>query len=135
MKTIDCTGDAVTGDYVFFEKAVFTGSYPNAKFSHMEKLEGLIVSDSYGKSKQQHTFTIQLSTGNKIRIKGRNLYKNGCKRLQWTDESDRVKKLAEKHSRGDKARKKAKARKMSDYENTPCPYCGCENGHFTGCAR
>jgi len=57
-KKIDCTGDACVGDYVFFEKAVFTGSYRKPKFSHLKKEEGLIIKDSYGAKKQQHTFTI-----------------------------------------------------------------------------
>lgn len=101
---IDCTGDCVAGDYIKFERAVFTGKYPNAKFSHNEILEGEILSDSYGREKQQHTFTILLKSGVKIRIKGRNLYKNGVKRKLWPAEKEREHALNEKHARGNFAR-------------------------------
>lgn len=109
---VDCTGDVVTGDYVFFEKAVFTGSYPNATFSHTEEMEGLVIKDSYGEKKQQHTFTIKEKSGNTFRIKGRNLYRNGCKRYLWNDEEERKEALDEKHERGSIARKASRKRKL-----------------------
>jgi hypothetical protein len=101
---IDCTGDAVIGDYVKFDRAVFTGSFKKPKFSHYETVEGKIIRDSYGTDKQQHTFTIELPDGSTTRIKGRNLYRNGCVRKPWEDESLRLEALAEKHQRGDSAR-------------------------------
>ena len=108
---IDCTGDACKGDYVQFERAVFTGSYPRAKFSHNEIIEGEIIKDSYGEKSGQHTFTILLKNGEKTRIKGRNLYKNGCKRKRWQNESERLMAIEEKHDRGREIReKKEKAR-------------------------
>lgn len=45
--SINCTGDACVGDEVRFERAVFTGSYPNARFLHNEIVEGRIIRDSY----------------------------------------------------------------------------------------
>lgn len=120
LQKVDCTGDACKGDYVFFEKAVFTGRYPKGKFSHMESIEGEIVSDSYGEKKQQHTFTIKLPSGSTMRIKGRNLYRNGCQRLVWGNEQEREQILKDKHERGNKAREKASARKeyhtLNDYD-------------------
>lgn len=101
---IDCTGNVCKGDYVEFERAYFSGSWRKPKFEGLETIQGLIVSDSYGKAKQQHTFTILQDNGIKIRIKGRNLYRNGCKRQLWKDETQREKVLAEKYERGDQAR-------------------------------
>lgn len=108
--TIDCTGDCCCGDEVHFERAVFTGSFRSPKFSHNEVIEGLIVSESYGKEKQQHTFTIQLADESKIRIKGRNLYRNGTLRKPWADEIKREAVLLDKHQRGFNARKERSER-------------------------
>lgn len=72
--TEDITGNAVTNDYVVFARAVFAGNYRKPKFSHYEIVCGKIINDSYGKSKGQHTFTIQTNE-RRVRIKGRNLYK------------------------------------------------------------
>ena len=102
--TIDCTGNCVVGDFVQFERAVFTGSYRNARFSHNETVEGEITKESYGADKQQHTFTIERTDGERIRIKGRNLYRNGTMRKPWADESKRLVALQEKYARGDAAR-------------------------------
>lgn len=144
-KKTDCTGDAITGDYVFFKKAIFIGNYPKSKFSHYENIEGLIIKDSYGKDKQQHTFTIEDNKGNIIRIKGRNLYRNGCERLVWKDENKRDVQLEEKHQRGKEAKEKAELRKAKKYGEVAysggydgegaCMYCGATNGHYVGCAR
>lgn len=102
--TINCTGNCVVGDFVQFERAVFTGSYPKARFSHNETIEGEITKESYGASKQQHTFTIRLPNGDTTRIKGRNLYRNGTMRKPWADENERLEALKEKYARGDAAR-------------------------------
>jgi len=102
--TIDCTGDACVGDEVRFERAIFSGSFRKPKFAGTEIVEGKIVSDSYGKEKQQHTFTLLLHDGKRLLIKGRNLYRNGCKRKPWKNEDERLKVLDEKHSRGEDAR-------------------------------
>ena len=112
---IDCTGAAVVGDEVKFERAVFTGTYPNAKFSHEETIEAVVISESYGEKKQQHTFTLLLPNGEKTRIKGRNLYRNGVFRKPWFDESKRVEVLQEKHNRGDAARTERIIRKELAY--------------------
>jgi len=101
---IDCTGDCVVGDEVRFDRAVFIGSWKSPKFSHNETIEGKIISDSYGKSKQQHTFTILLASGKKTMVKGRNLYRNGTMRKLWADESARKVVRLEKHDRGACAR-------------------------------
>lgn len=102
--TINCTGDAVNGDEVRFERATFTGSFRNAKFAGFEMITGKIVRDSYGRDKQQHTFTLELADGSSLCIKGRNLYKSGVWRKPWTDETARHAAVDEKHARGDRAR-------------------------------
>jgi hypothetical protein len=68
-------------------------------------ITGKIVKDSYGAEKQQHTFTLNLDTGLKMLIKGRNLYANGVYRKPWPDESARGAIQYEKHTRGDRARR------------------------------
>lgn len=102
--TINTTGDCVTGDEVSFERATFSGSFRNAKFAGFELIQGKIVNDSYGREKQQHTFTIEFLNGSKMTIKGRNLYANGTYRKAWNDESQRGLVGDEKHARGNKAR-------------------------------
>jgi hypothetical protein len=111
--SIDATGDAVVGDEVAFEKAVFTGSFRRPKFVGMELVVGKIVADSYGWRKQQHTFTLLLPDGEKTRIKGRNLYANGLYRKPWPNEKDRWAVLQEKHERGAVARETREWRKVS----------------------
>lgn len=102
--TMDCTGDAVVGDEVRFDRATFTGSFRNARFAGFERVTGKIIRDSYGAAKQQHTFTLMLENGTETRIKGRNLYANGVWRKPWLCEADRVIVQNEKHARGDNAR-------------------------------
>ena len=101
---INCTGDACIGDEICFERATFTGSIKKPKFDGFEKIEGVIISDSYGRDKQQHTFTLRKKDGELCLIKGRNLYANGVYRKPWTDEQARLKVLEEKHTRGELAR-------------------------------
>ena len=109
--SIDCTGDAVVGDDVCFERALFGGSFRKPKFLGNETVTGRIVRDSYGSAKQQHTFTIELPNGETTQIKGRNLYRNGCWRQPWADESARAAAIDEKHSRGDDARRARQVRR------------------------
>lgn len=106
--SINCTGDCVVGDEVAFERAVFSGSFRNAKFERFELVQGKIVRDSYGADKGQHTFTLHLAVTiggvGELRIKGRNLYRNGTWRKPWFEEALRKAALNEKHERGDRAR-------------------------------
>jgi len=101
---IDTTGDACVGDEVKFEMATFTGSHSKPKFNGFVLIEAKIINDSYGKDKQQHTFTLLHKDGTKQLIKGRNLYRNGLFRKPWKDENERNKTLEEKHLRGSIAR-------------------------------
>ena len=110
--SIDCTGDACVGDEVAFERATFTGSFRNAKFDGFEMIRGTITKDSYGKDKQQHTFTIRSVEGWDLRIKGRNLYANGTYRKRWIDEEKRGLVLEDKHTRGNQARAARAERKL-----------------------
>lgn len=108
---INATGDCVVGDAVCFERVIFSGSFRKPKFSHMETIQGVIIKDSYGADKQQHTFTLLLPDENKLLIKGRNLYRNGVMRKAWPNEQDRKQALKEKHDRGDIARSDRAIRK------------------------
>ena len=109
---INCTGNAVVGDNVRFERAIFSGSFRNSRFAGFEQITGTIVRDSYGRDKQQHTFSLALDGGGELRIKGRNLYANGTYRQQWPDESRRDEVADEKHARGNIARAARDARKI-----------------------
>jgi hypothetical protein len=111
--SIVCTGDACVGDEVCFKKSIFSGTYPKCTFIGTEEIQGTIVKESYGKIKQQHTFTLMLPNGAKMLIKGRNLYRNGCNRKPWQDELLRSSVLDEKHTRGLDARNKASIRKST----------------------
>ncbi len=106
----NATGDCVVGDEIKFERAIFTGSYRKPKFAGYELIEGAIISESYGQTTSQHTFTILLKNGDKTRIKGRNLYKNGIWRKPWENEKERDIALNEKHERGDEARAEKRKR-------------------------
>lgn len=112
--SIECTGDAVVGDEVCFERAMFSGSYHRPQFAGFERVTGTIEADSYGEAKQQHTFTIETAAG-RIRIKGRNLYRNRVWRRPWTDETERTEAATEKHERGDAARAERDERRAIGY--------------------
>lgn len=111
---INCTGDVVVGDTIRFTEKVFSGSFRNPKYEGNRTITAQVVADSYGIAKQQHTFTLMVincaSDGNapcvlgRTTRKGRNIYRNGCARQAWPDESSRRAIAAEKHQRGDAAR-------------------------------
>jgi hypothetical protein len=116
---ICCTGAAVVGDKVRFDRAIFSGSCRKPTFAGYERVTGKIVRDSYGADKQQHTFTLRVGgihTGYELRIKGRNLYRNGVWRKPWPDEAQRQAAAKEKHNRGARARAKRFERKCGDEE-------------------
>lgn len=105
-----CQGDCVVGDEIRFAKANFSGSHWKPKCIGFSTVFGKIIKDSYGQKTQQHTFTIELLSGETIRIKGRNLYKHYVYRKPWKDEALRILAQQEKHNRGDKARSKRSKR-------------------------
>ena len=55
--SINTTGDVVTGDVIQWEEGVFTSS-KKPKFLGNRTVRAVVVKDSYGSDKQQHTFTI-----------------------------------------------------------------------------
>ena len=126
--SIDCTGDVVVGDEITFERATFTGSWRRPKFAGNETITGKIIRDSYGAAKQQHTFTLELADGSTMTIKGRNIYRNGVKRKPWADESARHDATAEKHQRGDAARRQREVRKSVESMDFYSPTFGQEVG-------
>ena len=120
--TIDCTGDVVVGNTILFTEAVFKGSWENPEHVGDRTIAAKVTKDSYGEKKQQHTFTLKIlsSEGTQPLIintttnrKGRNVYKNGTKRMPWANESDRESALTEKHERGGRARA-ARDRRLED---------------------
>ncbi|KAH7422624.1 hypothetical protein KP509_12G017800 [Ceratopteris richardii] len=116
--SIDCTGDACTGDVVLFRQRLKNynskaGANSTLPGPGKQIVAGRIVKESYGTEKQQHTFTVEVlwNRGPKripylypLLIKGRNLYRFRTFRQPWKDEKERIKVLKEKHSRGDLAR-------------------------------
>jgi hypothetical protein len=46
-----------------------------------EIIRGTVIKHSYGKDKNQHTFTIKKEDGNLLFVKGRNLYPNLLKHI------------------------------------------------------
>jgi len=117
---INSTGDVITGDVVEFQEGVFRGFAGHSQFSHSRptclgarRVVAEVIRDSYGSDKQQHTFTLRvlasdgaepLAPGTVTTRKGRNVYRNGVRRIEWADEAARDDAAAEKHDRGDKAR-------------------------------
>ena len=117
------TGDVVRGDTIRFTEAVFAGSFRNPQFSGNREIVAEVLNDSYGRDKQQHTFTLRvirssgtqpLEAGVTTTRKGRNVYRNGTERLEWTDENARTMAASEKHTRGDAARRSRDVRRMAD---------------------
>ncbi|XP_071711771.1 uncharacterized protein [Rutidosis leptorrhynchoides] len=115
--SVNCTGDACKGDVVLFRQKVHN---KQTKVVGKRTVAGKIIKESYGASKQQHTFTIEvfwskpsrnLPSLSTLLVKGRNLYKFGTFRQPWNNERDRSKVLGEKHTRGEEARNKRKLRR------------------------
>jgi hypothetical protein len=128
MRWVPCTGDACVGDTIRWTEAVWPAYKPRGRFGRRKTplplgertIVAEIVRDSYGKQKQQHTFTLcviaaegydALEAGKTIQRKGRTLYRNGTERQEWTDEAERANALADKHNRGNRAREQRAARR------------------------
>lgn len=118
IKIMDLTKDTK----IRFTEAVFSGRYPKAKFSHDRTIEGTILKESYGVKKGQHTFTIEVekcsdnnySVGEKIRRKGRNVYKK-CTVLSYPETH---KELAdEKHRRAKIIKDRINMKKQHEKRN------------------
>ncbi len=117
---IPCTGDVVKDDKIRFTEGVFRGSRKNPERLGDRTVEAIVLRDSYGAVKQQHTFTLKvlksegcqpLAKDRNVWRKGRNIYRFGTFRKAWKSESCRSPALAEKHDRGDKARAVRDARR------------------------
>jgi hypothetical protein len=120
--SINTTGDVVTGDVIQWEEGVFTSS-KKPKFLGNRTVRAVVIKDSYGSDKQQHTFTIlplsssgtqPIAVGKQTTRKGRNIYRNGTMRMPWTNEDKRQAVANEKHARGDVARA-ARDRRKSEF--------------------
>ncbi|XP_024978114.1 zinc finger CCCH domain-containing protein 62 isoform X3 [Cynara cardunculus var. scolymus] len=132
--SINCTGDACKGDVVLFTQKVYNKFDKASRRGDVvgkRTVAGKIVKESYGASKQQHTFTIEVlwSKGPKklppltpLLVKGRNLYRFRTLRQPWKSEAARSKVLGEKHKRGEAARHKRKLKKTQiAFENEEDP--------------
>ncbi len=119
---VNATGDVVQGDTIRFKEAVFGGSFRRPHYLGERTITAYVAKDSYGDAKQQHTFTLDIvavegydasSVLQRTTRKGRNVYRNGTERLRWKDEAQRDLIAAEKHQRGDLARRQRDERKNS----------------------
>ncbi|XP_018505217.2 zinc finger CCCH domain-containing protein 62-like [Pyrus x bretschneideri] len=88
--------------------------------------------ESYSADKQQPTFTVEVLWIRGIKklcplfpllVKGRNLYKLRTFRQSWSEEAERSQVLAEKHRRGEAARRvraMKKSRKLTENRGVKC---------------
>ena len=117
---INCTGDVVAGDEIMFIKRIWDRVTVNSYGKkanvvvEFELVEGVVVGESYGSKRGQHTFTIK-TNDDTFRIKGRNLYAVGVWRKGWKDEEERNTVADDKHSRGRVARSEQRRRKGGWY--------------------
>ena len=115
---IDCTGDVCVGDVIKFSEGVFGGSRSRPRYLGKRTIYAEVIRDSYGA--HQHTFTLDvwdcvgidaedvLDKADRrgfILRKGRNVYRNGTKRLP-RDNEQRQAQLDDKHRRGDAHRER-----------------------------
>lgn len=120
--SINCTGDVVTGDVILLKEDVMERVAINSfgklawRAAGQRIITGEVLKESYGRDKQQHTFTLktiscegyraeEINIGKKLLRKGRNIYRNGTLRQEWGDETERQLVVDEKHDRGDGARR------------------------------
>lgn len=82
--------ELTTGDKVHFEKAVFTGTFPDGKFSHLQEVYGEITKKSYWAAKNMIMLQIKADDGKVYRVSDVNIYRNSCKRELWDDELKRA---------------------------------------------
>ena len=123
----------VVGDVIRFEEGVFGGSYRKPSFLGTRKIKALVLRESYGEKKQQHTFTIRildssgydpLSKKKEVRRKGRNIYRHGVERMLWKPskrDPERTEDLRrevaeEKHTRGGRAREVRRSRREEPWK-------------------
>jgi len=127
------TNSICAGDTIKFVERVFTEA-KNGKYLGERTVIAIVLKESYGAEKQQHTFTLKvisvdesglktphpnskvkyLSGVDQIRRKGRTIYGISVERLRWSDEENRTKVLEEKHDRGNLAREAKKERLEKD---------------------
>jgi hypothetical protein len=131
MGRLEAFGDVVRGDNILFYEPVWATAFdPSRRCKPVpagyRTIIAEVVNDSYGDVKQQHTFTLRvlessghdpLPAGSVILRKGRNVYRNGCWRLPWPNESARATVRQEKHSRGDAARIERAARRQREVQD------------------
>jgi hypothetical protein len=121
-KSLPPTKDIAAGAVVIFRQSVFSGGSfgryrRKPKFVGYRWVKGLVIRESYGAEKQQHTFTIEViesdgcdphAKSHVMRIKGRNLYECAYE-LVAADQSA----LDDKHVRGKQARLMRELRKAN----------------------
>tara|TARA_R110002020_G_scaffold440356_1_gene650999 strand:+ start:2590 stop:2931 length:342 start_codon:yes stop_codon:yes gene_type:complete len=102
--------DIVKGSKIKFTESVFGGGFRNPKFLGTRTITGIVINESYGEKRGQHTFRIKVldcdgwdskSVKPTIFRKGRNVYRD-CEILS---EPENFLELAdEKHARAAKAK-------------------------------
>ncbi|MCC7510190.1 MAG: hypothetical protein IT464_12590 [Planctomycetes bacterium] len=119
---LDCTGDVCTGDVVTFRESVWGGTLRKPVKLGERVITAYVARDSYGRAKQQHTFTLHVihvsgdccaDVPAVTTRKGRNMYRFGTARLAWAREAARGDALGEKHARGNAARAQRDARRAT----------------------
>ena len=119
--------DLVVGDDITFRESVYKYSpySRKSKFLGERLVAAIILRESYGDKKQQHTFTLEVTgslgyeaipEGTIIRRKGRNLYDY---LIYWQPaiDSERAKRAEDKHIRGTNARKNREIRLQLQYNS------------------
>jgi len=101
--------DIVKGSKIKFKEPVFGGSFRNPKFLGMRTITGIVINESYGAKRGQHTFTIEVincdgydceAVKPTIRRKGRNVYRE-CEIISQPEDFSKI--ADEKHGRAEKA--------------------------------
>lgn len=98
--------DVVKGDRVAFVRKIWGCAGGRAVITGYELVVGAVEKEKYGEKTGQHTFTIVRDSGERLMIKGRNLYNLAVWRELWADEAERAAVAREKHERGREAREK-----------------------------
>ena len=122
---VECAGNVVVGDVIRFDHFVssicgwYSARKPKVEMKYSATYEAVVVADSYGEDKQQHTFSLFIFDGKGgtflKTIKGRVLYRNAIMRKAWKNEADRAAAVKEKNGRGDYAREIRDERKAQAF--------------------
>ncbi|MCM8827588.1 MAG: hypothetical protein NC904_08770 [Candidatus Omnitrophica bacterium] len=109
--------DIVQNDIIKFYEEVYERVGNKYKYRFLRYIKALVVNESYGKKRMQHTFTLKVidsdyyNSGTIIMRRGRNIYSNDPKRLLWEDENLRSKYIMLKREKKNKVKEEYEKRK------------------------